>query len=205
MRQKKHNHGEHEHHHAFADPLENAKQWNAPERDQWQHPEEILAALALEPGASVADIGAGTGYMVAHLSKAVGDDGAVIAIDASEKMIEYLEGRREELGPAKLTCQKVGTDDPELELASVDGVLMLDTWHHIGDQQAYAMKVYDGLKRGGRFVIVDYEIDAETGPPREMRLTTQQVTKQLEDAGFRVDVASESMPRQYMIVGHKER
>jgi len=66
-------HGEDKHKHAFADPEERAKKWNDPERDKWQYPEEIVAALALKPGATVADIGAGTGYMVAHLSKAVGN------------------------------------------------------------------------------------------------------------------------------------
>lgn len=41
-------HGDHKH--AFADPAERAKKWNDPERDEWQHPEEIVAALALKPG-----------------------------------------------------------------------------------------------------------------------------------------------------------
>ena len=48
-------------HHAFADPVERAKKWNHPERDQWQRPEEIVASLALKPGATAADIGVGTG------------------------------------------------------------------------------------------------------------------------------------------------
>ena len=52
-------HGDHKHPHAFADPAERAKKWNDPERDQWQHPEEIVTALAPKPGATVADIGAG--------------------------------------------------------------------------------------------------------------------------------------------------
>ncbi len=81
--EENHKHGDHEHHH-FADPAERAKKWNDPQRDEWQHPEEIIAALAPRPGATIADIGAGTGYMVAHLSKAVGENGTVIAIDATQ-------------------------------------------------------------------------------------------------------------------------
>lgn len=74
-------HGEHGQH-PFANPQRMAAKWNDPKRDEWQKPHEIVAALALEPGAAVADIGAGTGYMVAHLSNAVGAGGTVIAIDA---------------------------------------------------------------------------------------------------------------------------
>jgi predicted methyltransferase len=195
-------HGDHKH--AFTDPAEKARKWNDPERDKWQHPEEIVAALALKPGATVADIGAGTGYMVAHLSKAVGTDGTVIAVDAEAAMVEYLTKRGTELGPARIVPRKVGPDDPELQPASVDGVLTLDTWHHVKGRETYARKVYEGLKRGGRFVVVDYEPDAEVGPPKEMRLEPAQVKKQLEAAGFRAEVVRESMPRHYMVVGHKD-
>lgn len=198
----RHMHGDHKH--AFADPVERAKKWNDPERDKWQHPEEIIAALALKPGATVADIGAGTGYMVAPLSKAIGKEGTVIAIDASAEMIEYLQKRSAELGPAKIVPRKVAMDDPELQAASVDGVLTLDTWHHVKGREAYAKKVYEGLKPGGRFMVVDYEVDAEIGPPKEMRLTPGQVAKQLESAGFRVETVNESMPRHYIVVGHKD-
>lgn len=195
-------HGQHKH--AFADPAEMSKKWNNPDRDKWQHPEEIVAALALKPGATVADIGAGTGYMVAHLSKAVGQDGTIIAIDASAEMVEYLAKRSADLGPAKIVPRKVGPDDPELLTDSVDCVLTLDTWHHIKGQEAYAKKVYEGLKRDGRFVVVEYMVDAEIGPPKAMRIEPGQVMKQLEAAGFRVAVVKESMPRHYMVVGFKD-
>lgn len=195
-------HGDHKH--AFTDPAEKAKKWNDPERDKWQHPEEIVAAIDLKPGATVADIGAGTGYMVAHLSNAVGMGGTVIAIDASSEMVEYLGKRSGDLGPAKIVPRKVGFDDPELPPASVDRVLTLDTWHHVKEREAYAKKVYEGLRRGGRFVVVEYTVDAEVGPPKAMRLEPGQVTKQLEAAGFRVEVVRETMPRHYMVVGHKD-
>lgn len=195
-------HGDHKH--AFTNPVEQAKRWNDPERDVWQHPAEIVAALDLKPGAIVADIGAGTGYMVAPISKAVGKDGTVIAIDSSAEMVEYLAKRKDELGPAKVVPRKVGPDDPELPHAGVDRVLTLDTWHHVKGREAYAKKVYAGLKRGGRFVVVEYEVGAEVGPPKHMRLEPEQVKKQLEATGFRVEVVRESMPRHYMVVGHKD-
>ena len=119
-------------------------------------------------------------------------------------MVEYLAKRSADLGPAKIVPRKVGPDDPELQVASADGVLTLDTWHHVKGREAYAKKVYDGLKRGGRFVVVEYEVEVEIGPPKAMRLEPTSVMKQLEAAGFRVEVVRESMPRHYMVVGHKD-
>tara|TARA_R110002049_G_scaffold4601_5_gene32482 strand:+ start:671407 stop:672207 length:801 start_codon:yes stop_codon:yes gene_type:complete len=198
---KEHQH--HGHQHAFADPDKLAAKWNDPSRDEWQHPEEILAALKLESGMTVADIGAGTGYMVAHLSKAVGDSGAVIAIDAEAAMIDYLTEHSPDLGPATIVPQKVGFHDPELKAESVDGVLILDTWHHMNERESYAKKVHASLKRGGRFVIVDYQPDAEVGPPKSMRLDPSDVVLQLAAAGFDSNIIVESMPRHFMVVGIK--
>ncbi|MDB5347740.1 MAG: Methyltransferase type 11 [Schlesneria sp.] len=197
-------HGDHKHHHPFSNPAQQAKKWNNQERDKWQHPEEIVAALALRPGATVAEIGAGTGYMVAPLSNAVGRDGIVIPLDSSAEMIEYLIERSAELGPAKVLPKKVHAHDPELQPATVDAVLTLDTWHHVDSREAYAKKVYEALKPDGRFVVVDYNVDAEVGPPQSMRLAPERVVKQLEAAGFRVEVVKESMPRHYLVVGFKD-
>src|SRR5690348_11027097 len=48
------------------------EQMNDPERDAWQHPKEVIDALKIEPGAVVADLGAGGGYFTFRLSDAVG-------------------------------------------------------------------------------------------------------------------------------------
>lgn len=203
MHSEQHQHGDHKHHHAFSDPAALAKKWNDPKRDLWQRPEEIVAALDVTPGATIADIGAGTGYMVAHLSKAVGPKGTIIAIDTSAAMIDYLAAHRDELSPAKIEPRQVSPDNPEFQTASLDGVLTLDSWHHIEGREAYAKKVYDGLKPGGKFLVVDHEPTAEVGPPKSMRLDASELSKQLEAAGFRVYIASESMPHHYMVVGQK--
>lgn len=198
-------HQEHESRHgAFADPDKAAAKWNSPERDEWQHPDEIVAALDLRAGATVADIGAGTGYMVAHLSKAVGENGTVIAVDAEEAMIKYLSSRVEDLRPATVLPQKVAADDPNLLNESVDAILILDVWHHLGGRLDYAKKLYAALKPRGRLVVVESEPTAASGPPKEMWMAPEEAQAELAAAGFRIGVADESMPRHYMIVAIKE-
>lgn len=198
-------HGKHGHHHVgFDDPEKLEIRWNDPGRDNWQHPEEIIEALALAPGATVADIGAGTGYLVAHLSKAVGADGTVIAIDAEPAMIAHLAKRSGDLGPARIVPRRVGPGSPELQDEGADAAATLNTWHHIDGREEYARKVHAGLKPGGRFAVIDSDVDAEDGPPKEMRLAPGQVVKELEAAGFRAEVVRESMPNHYMVVGRKE-
>ena len=59
--------------------------WSRPGRDMWQRPDDVIAALEIEPGSRVADLGAGEGYFVAHLAEAVGYEGVVyaVAVDAA--------------------------------------------------------------------------------------------------------------------------
>src|ERR1043165_3795293 len=87
----------HDHHAPLVHRFEHADEWapkfDDPKRDEWQKPDEVVAALALTPGMTVADIGAGTGYFEARLSRAVGDAGKVFAIDVEADMVRYLRDR----------------------------------------------------------------------------------------------------------------
>ena len=79
-------------------PRRRRRRLNSPGRDAWQRPEVILAALGLSAGETlsgktVADLGAGTGYMVGHLSRAVGERGTVVAVDVEAAMVAYLAER----------------------------------------------------------------------------------------------------------------
>jgi SAM-dependent methyltransferase len=83
----------HEQHmeHRF-DPEEWAKSFDSPDRDAWQKPGLVLAALNLKDGQVVADIGAGTGYFTARLARAAARP-KVYAADIEPEMVEYLKRR----------------------------------------------------------------------------------------------------------------
>ena len=68
------------HQHSFGDAEKWAHVFDDPKRDEWQKPHEVIQALALKPGAAVADIGAGTGYFAARLANMLGK-GRVYAAD----------------------------------------------------------------------------------------------------------------------------
>ena len=59
----------------------------SPERAKWQKPDEVVAALKLEPGERVADVGCGPGYFTLPIAKAVGPTGKVWAVDIEPQML----------------------------------------------------------------------------------------------------------------------
>ena len=82
-------------------------------------------------------------------------------------------------------------------------MLVVDTWHHLGDRVAYAKKLASGLAVGGTVTIVDFTPETDKGPPREYRITTDQAMADLKAAGLEPRVAEETLPDQYVVVGTK--
>src|SRR5919107_4275687 len=64
---------------------------NDPERDGWQQPKAVIRALRIEPGAHVADLGAGGGYFTFFLAEAVGPQRKVYAVDTDEGSLRFIE------------------------------------------------------------------------------------------------------------------
>ncbi|XXT24011.1 methyltransferase domain-containing protein [Sorangium sp. So ce429] len=204
-------HAEHAGHGHGAGPLvhrfERAEEWVArfegPERDAWQKPASVVAAMQIAPGMRVADLGAGTGYFLPHLSRAVGPTGAVVGLDIEPDMVRYMAERATRERLANVTARQVRPDDPGLEPGSVDRILVVDTWHHIPDRPAYAAKLKATLRPDGAVVIVDFTDAARQGPPKEHRISAETVAAELRAGGLSPQIVAEDLPEQYIVVGKR--
>jgi ubiquinone/menaquinone biosynthesis C-methylase UbiE len=186
-------------HRRFDKADEWAPVFDDPKRDAWQQPDKVVAALALAPYMVVADVGAGTGYFEKRLADAVGPNGAVIAVDIEPDMVRYLRERahREQTPIVEARLGEPG--DPKLAPASVDRVLIVDTWHHIEDRVAYGKKLAAALKPGGFVMIVDFTQESDRGPPKQHRLPPSEVIQDLSAAGLKATVVEVGLPDQYVV------
>ncbi|MEO0600411.1 MAG: methyltransferase domain-containing protein [Myxococcota bacterium] len=189
--------------HHFSDPETFAASWKDPKRDTWQKPDEIVAALGVKAGDTVVDLGAGTGYLVPPLSRAVGATGEVIAADIEPAMLRFLDASAKTEGWTNVRTHASRTDSLALPTASVDHVVALNVWHHVEQREAYARDLLGMMKPGGAFVVVDFlnEPTEGEGPPLEMRLAAEQVVAELAAGGFEAAVVPETMPRHYVVRG----
>lgn len=183
--------------HKFDDPAKFAKSFDDPSRDAWQMPDRVIAALALKPGMSVADIGAGTGYFTSRLAKVPGV--SVVAADIEPAMIEYLKKRATSEKASNVTAVLAGANGPNLP-APVDVVLVVDTYHHLPDRPAYFRELRKSLKLGGRIAIVDFRKEAPDGPPVHFRFTPQQIEAEMKQAGYQLDSSRDFLPRQHFLI-----
>jgi ubiquinone/menaquinone biosynthesis C-methylase UbiE len=188
-------------HRRHADPTAYVASLDDPARDAWQKPDEVLKALALEPGEVVADIGAGSGYFTARLARAVGETGRVYAVDVSPEMVRHLNRRLRDAGVRNVSSVLADPDDPLLPDASVDRVVIVDTWHHIEDQPRYLGLLKRALRPGGQVVHIDFQKrDLPVGPPAGMKIAREDLVKQMEAAGFRLAAEHGFLPYQYFLV-----
>jgi SAM-dependent methyltransferase len=186
------------HHHDFVDAAKWAGVFDDPARDEWQKPHEVIQALELAPDAAVADIGSGTGYFTVRLSHFV-PKGRVYGVDIAPDMVKYLSERAEKSGLRNITAVAGKPDDAMLP-ASVDRVLLVDTYHHIDNRAAYFAHLRTSLKPGGRVSIIDFNSQSPVGPPVEDRLPPAQVTSEMEAAGYRLLQSHDFLPNQYFLV-----
>jgi ubiquinone/menaquinone biosynthesis C-methylase UbiE len=197
-----HAHGKPGYHMDFSAVERFARRFDGAERDAWQKPAEVVRFLELAPGHTIADIGAGTGYFLPHLSKAVGPSGRVLALDVEPNMVEYAKRRSARGALGNVEARLADPSDPGLGPASVDRILVVNTWHHIDDRASYAGKLARALRPEGAILIVDFTLDSDQGPPKEHRLTAEQVAGELESGGLRAEVLrGETLPKQYLVRG----
>ena len=187
----------HTHEHEFADAQKWSQVFDDPKRDTWQKPHEVIQALRLAPDATVADIGAGTGYFVVRFARML-PKAKVYAVDVEPEMVRHLAARvkREQL--PNVVALQAQPDDARLP-EKVDLVILVDTYHHIESRGRYFAKLRDQLKPQGRVAIIDFTLDSEIGPPPRARVTPEQVKRELAAAGYALAAEHDFLPNQYFL------
>ena len=129
--------------------------FEAPGRDERLQISRVMDMLGIEPGKSVADIGAGSGWFTVRAARRVTGSGAVYAVDINPKAIQYIDERakKEQLHNIKTILSK--PDDPQLPADSVDAVLLLKTYHEIAHPIALLSSLRLSLRPGAKIGIID--------------------------------------------------
>ena len=171
------------------------------ERDEEEAPDIALDTLKIPKGASVADIGAGSGFITERLSARVGPTGRVFANDLQPQMLQIL-GRRLALRKITNVTLVQGTiDDPKLDPASVDLEIMVDVYHELSQPQAMLRRLRAALKPGGRLVLLEYRKEDPTIPIKfEHKMSVAEAKMELEAEGFTLAKVDEALPRQHILI-----
>jgi len=186
----------------FDDAAQWAKVFDDPKRDEWQRPDQLVAALSLATGMTVADIGAGTGYFAKRLSTAVGVAGAVFAVEVEPNLVVHLRERAQDEKTPNVVPVLASVDNPRLPPASVDVALFVDAYHHVDGRLDYLAILRRSLRPSARVAIADWKPGPQPVGPKEEdhKIAREQVEREMNAAGFELVAAPDLLPHQYLLI-----
>jgi SAM-dependent methyltransferase len=137
------------------------------ERDHLQEAARVIAAVGVKAGMTVADIGAGDGYYVAHLSPVVGATGRVLGEDIIPDYLELLRQRVARDGLRNVDVVLGTPNDPHLPVRAVDAAFLIHMYHEITQPFGLLWHLSVSMKSGGTVAIVDRDAptDRHGTPP----------------------------------------
>jgi SAM-dependent methyltransferase len=155
--------------------------FESPGREKRLQIERVMDLLGVEPGKSVADIGAGSGWFTVRAARRVGGSGLVYAVDINPQAIDYIGKRAQKEGLQNVRTVLSKADDPLLPAASVEAVLLLKTYHEVEHPVTLLENLRPALRSGAQIGIIDREGNGE-----DHGVGKQIVIHEAEQAGYRL-------------------
>ncbi|MCB9597846.1 MAG: class I SAM-dependent methyltransferase [Sandaracinaceae bacterium] len=173
--------------------------------DDGRRPAEVLSFFGIERGQRVADLFAGTGYTTELLARAVGPEGQVLAQNNAFVMDRFARGplaerlARPGLEHVVLVERELDAPLPE-DAHDLDAVIYILAYHDSvwmeTDRAAMNRAVFDALRPGGVYGIVDHAAEAGSGV-RDVRtlhrIEESVVIDEITAAGFRLDARASTL------------
>jgi ubiquinone/menaquinone biosynthesis C-methylase UbiE len=176
---------------AFQKPdvKEYIKRFEAESRENYAQRHEIVAALGLEPGMAVADIGAGTGFFTRLFAEKVGPKGKVYAVDIAEPFLKHIDAQAKKSAHRHVVTVLGSQDSINLPPGTVDLAFLSDVYHHFEKPEKVLASIHRAFRPGGRLVVIEFdraEGRSSAFVLKHVRASQAVFRKEIEDAGFAV-------------------
>jgi precorrin-6B methylase 2 len=180
--------------------FEGAAWLERPDRDAEERPDLLLAALPLQRGMNVADIGAGSGYLSKRMAPLIAP-GRVYAVDVQPQMVELLKQMSAQAQTRNVVAVLGSADKVNLQKDSIDLAVMVDTYHELSQPYEIMQSVIASLKRGGRLVFVEYRgEDARVAIKPLHKMTVAQIRVEMRQFPLMFERSDERLPIQHIIL-----
>lgn len=165
-------------------------------QDRLRDPGAVIAALDVEPGMIVGDLGPGMGHFTIRLARAVEPDGVVYALDASTSTLDDLRRAAEERGITTLRAERIPRARLEIP-EPVDLLFVSATYHHLPDRPGYFAAARAHLRPGARIAILEARREGLLARWLAIHASSpRRVQREMTHAGYRL-VATHDIVRGY--------
>ena len=178
-----------------------------PEREKEEDPATLLKTLDIQPGQTVADVGAGSGYHVFRMVPLVGDKGKVIAVDIQPQMLKLVRDRATKEKIDTIETVESTETDPKLKADSVDLILLVDVYHEFSHPYEMTETMVAALKPGGRIAFVEFRLEDPKVPIKLVhKMSERQVLKEMAEFPAMEHTRTHAgLPWQHIVVFTKKK
>ncbi len=174
-----------------------------PSRERDERTDLLVAALPVEDGDAVADIGAGSGYFSFRVAERV-PNGVVYAVDIQQEMLDEIERRKRERGVDNIETLLGTVDDPGLGEESADLIFIVDAYHEFSHPREMGEAMYRALRPGGQLIVVEDRAESKSrSSGRLHNMSEAQARKEITALGFRWLRTEDFLPQQHFLVFQK--
>ena len=175
-----------------------------PDREAEEKTSLLLENMEIQPGDTIADIGAGSGYHVFKMAR-LAPEGLVYAVDIQEEMLAAVRRNKAQQGISNVRTVQGGETSVNLGEDSVDKVLMVDVYHEFSFPKELMESVRKALRRDGKLFLVEYREEDPRVPIKKVhKMSEAQAVKELKAAGFTLQRNIANLPRQHCMVFVKD-
>src|SRR5688572_3613869 len=150
-----------------------------PKREERLQVSRVMDLLGIKPGSSVADVGAGSGWFTVRAAKRVGSAGLVYAVEINREYLKHIDKRSRDENLLNIRTILGKEDDPLLPERSVDAVVLLKTYHEIGEPVRWLRRMRRAMREGALLGIID-----RNGKGDDHGIDAETVVKEAQRAGF---------------------
>jgi ubiquinone/menaquinone biosynthesis C-methylase UbiE len=171
--------------------------------------EKFVPQFGITSGQHILDVGTGTGVLIPYLSKAVGPEGLVTAVDYSEKMVQVCKTKHSRL--KNVTVQLKNIEEDSFPPESFDAVVCFGVFPHLDNKQQALQNMNCALKPCGKLVIAHalsseeikaHHKNASSTVKHDTLPTKDEMTKLLEQTSF-TGISIKDEPGSYLCIAHK--
>jgi len=117
--------------------------------DLFWNPRRHLKKIPLREGMKVVDYGCGPGRYALPVAELVGPEGKVFAVDIQPLAVKTVKEKAARQGLTNVETILVDSYDTGIQDSSIDLVLLIDTFHQIGDRDTLLREIHRILKPDG--------------------------------------------------------
>ncbi len=125
--------------------------------DDWSdEADRLMQELALTPGMTVAEIGAGRGELTVEMARRLGPRGRVVSTEIDAARLDDIRRAVARASLDNVTVITAGERDTNLEAECCDAIYMREVFHHFSDPAQATASLRRALKPGGLLAVIDY-------------------------------------------------